>query len=83
MDGDRSCGRTRSKGSRATRRSARGAQLAAFDPPPEVDGAEEAGEEDGVDEEELSFDDDDDEEEPSLDEEAPSEALALLRLSVR
>jgi hypothetical protein len=64
-------------------RSARGAQLAAFDPPPDVDGAEGAGAEDVVDEEELSFDDEDDEEEPSLEEAAPSEALALLRLSVR
>jgi hypothetical protein len=50
-----------------------------LDPPPDVDGVEAAGvEEEVVDEEELSF-----EEELSLVDEAPSDALALLRLSVR
>jgi hypothetical protein len=54
-----------------------------LDPPPDVDGA---GVEDVVDEDELSFDGDDElslDAEPSFDDEAPSEALALLRLSVR
>jgi hypothetical protein len=61
--------------------SAGAAQLAAFDPPPDVDGAEGAGVDEVVDEDELSFEAD----EPSLDEdeEAASEALPLLRLSVR
>lgn len=61
--------------------SAGGAQLAALEPPPDVDDVEGVGvEEEVVDEDELSFDVDD---ELSLDEEAPSDALALLRLSVR
>jgi hypothetical protein len=52
-----------------------------LDPPPDVDGVEAAGvEEDVVDVEELSFDVDG---ELSLDDEAPSGALAFLRLSVR
>lgn len=54
-----------------------------MEPPPDVDGADDAGaEEELVDEDELSFEL---EEELSFDveEEAPSEALALLRLSVR
>jgi hypothetical protein len=52
-----------------------------LEPPPDVDGAEAAGvEEEVVEEDELSFDVD---EELSLDDEAPSDALALLRLSVR
>ena len=76
MDGRRPCGRPG-----PPVRSARQAQLAAFDPPPDVDGA---GVEDVV-EEELSFDADD---EPSLDDDDDeevegSDALALLRLSVR
>jgi hypothetical protein len=57
-----------------------------LEPPPDVEGAEGAGVEEVVDEDELSFDDDDDDEdedELSFDEEAPSDALALLRLSVR
>ena len=54
-------------------------QLAALEPPPDVEGAEGAGVEEVVEEVELSFDDD----ELSLDPEEPSEALALLRLSVR
>ena len=65
-------------------------QLAALEPPPDVEGAEGAGVEGVVEEVELSFDDDelsleddDEEDELSLDAEAPSEALALLRLSVR
>jgi hypothetical protein len=65
-------------------RSAGGGQLAAFDPPPDVEGA---GVEEVVDEDELSFDVDDElslDAELSFDDvEAPSEALALLRLSVR
>jgi hypothetical protein len=52
-----------------------------LEPPPDVDDVEGVGvEEEVVDEDELSFDVDD---ELSLDEEAPSDALALLRLSVR
>jgi hypothetical protein len=52
-----------------------------LEPPPDVDGAEAAGvEEEVVDEDEPSFDVDD---ELSLDDEALSDALALLRLSVR
>jgi hypothetical protein len=56
-------------------------QLAAFEPP-EVDGAGAAGVDEVVDDDELSFEEDD-EDEPSLDEEAPSDELELLRLSVR
>jgi hypothetical protein len=52
-----------------------------LEPPPDVDGADAAGEEEVVEEVEFSFDDDGDE--LSVDPEAPSDALALLRLSVR
>ena len=61
-------------------------QLAALEPPPDVEGAEGAGVEEVVDDDELSFDVDVElslEEELSFEDEAPSEALALLRLSVR
>jgi hypothetical protein len=51
-----------------------------LEPPPDVDGDEAAGVEEVVEDDELSFDVED---ELSFDEEAPSEALALLRLSVR
>jgi hypothetical protein len=54
-----------------------------LEPPPDVEGAEDAVEEEVVEEDELSLEDDDEEDELSLDAEAPSEALALLRLSVR
>jgi hypothetical protein len=55
-----------------------------LEPPPDVEGAEDADVEEVVEEDELSLEEDDDEEdELSLDAEAPSEALALLRLSVR
>jgi hypothetical protein len=50
-----------------------------LEPPPEVDGAEGAGVEELLEEVEDSFDVD----ELSFAEEAPSETLALLRLSVR
>jgi hypothetical protein len=57
-----------------------------LEPPPDDEGAEVAGAEEAVEEVEDSFDDVDElslDDEPSLDDEAPSEALALLRLSVR
>ena len=70
----------------AGQKSAPRAQLAALDPPP--DGAAGAGVEDDEGLEELSLDDDElrplDDDELSLDDDdEPSDAEALLRLSVR
>ena len=78
MDGELSCGRSPGDGSPGC--STDQSQLAALDPPlPDVEGA---GVEEVVEDDELSFDDDD-EGELSLADEAPSDAVALLRLSVR
>ena len=78
--GGSGCGRGPVLWTTARRRSVPSGQLAALDPPlPDEEGAAGAGDEE---EDELS-DDEDEEEDEEADDEEPSDALALLRLSVR